>query len=85
MEDKHVEVRLEHIKDLQFKVSFDSVGFNMIIDKPDPIGSNEGPNPSKILSAAIGNRLSENLIFCLKRHRLKSMALKQTSKLKLPV
>ncbi len=69
MEDKKVEVNIEHIKDLQFKVSFDSVGFEMLMDEPEPIGSNEGPNPSQILSASIGNCLSASLIFCLKKAR----------------
>jgi len=76
MEDKQVEVSIEHIKDLQFKVSFDSVGFEMLMDEPEPIGSNEGPNPTQILSAAIGNCLSASLNFCLKKARAEINGLK---------
>lgn len=76
MEDKHVEVNIEHIKDLQFKVMFDSVGFEMLMDEPEPIGSNKGPNPSQILSAAIGNCLSGSLMFCLKKARAEVKGLK---------
>jgi len=76
MEDKQVEVRIEHIKDLQFKVIFDSVGFEMLMDEPEPIGNNEGPNPSQILSASIGNCLSASLMFCLKKARAEINGLK---------
>jgi uncharacterized OsmC-like protein len=76
MEDKQIEVRIEHIKDLQFKVIFDSVGFEMLMDEPEPIGNNEGPNPSQILSASIGNCLSASLMFCLKKARAEINGLK---------
>ncbi|MFH2050705.1 MAG: OsmC family protein [bacterium] len=83
MEDKHVEVNIEHIKDLQFKVTFESVGFEMLMDEPEPIGSNQGPNPSQILSAAIGNCLSASLMFCLKKARAEINGLKTKIKTKI--
>ena len=70
MGDKQVQVRLEQLEGLQFKVTFDEEGVELLMDEPEPIGSNKGPNATKVLSAAIGNCLTASLLFCLKKSHI---------------
>jgi organic hydroperoxide reductase OsmC/OhrA len=62
---------LEQVKDYTFTISFDKdsmKGFTM--DEPAPLGSESGPNASRVLAAAVGNCLSSSLLFCLQRSRI---------------
>jgi len=60
--------KLERVRDYQFKVRFDSPSIpDVVTDEPEPLGKNAGPNPSRLLSAAVVNCLSSSLIFCLSR------------------
>ena len=61
---------VERIKDFEFRVRFDKSEFqDLTIDEPEPVGHGEGPNASRVLSAAIGNCLSASLLFCLQRSK----------------
>ncbi|MEM2990878.1 MAG: OsmC family protein [Halobacteria archaeon] len=60
--------KLEWIEDLEFKIDFDSEGLNSILmDEPPPQGKGKGPNPTRLLSAAVGYCLTANLLFCLQK------------------
>jgi uncharacterized OsmC-like protein len=62
---------LERVKDYQFKAKFDSPTIPEILtDEPKPLGGSAGPNPSRLLSAAVANCLSSSLIFCLNKARI---------------
>lgn len=64
--------KLERVKDYQFRVRFDLPGMpDLGTDEPEPVGKNAGPNPSRLLSAAVGNCLSSSLVFCLSKGRIK--------------
>jgi organic hydroperoxide reductase OsmC/OhrA len=39
-------------------------------DEPEPLGKNAGPNPARLLSAAVASCLSSSLIFCLSKSRI---------------
>jgi len=70
-EEKVFTTRLERVKDYQFKVKFDSPAIpELVTDESEPLGKNAGPNPSRLLSAAIANCLSSSLIFCLSKSRI---------------
>lgn len=77
MEDPKFTVELEQIDGFEFKVKFGD-DFELIMDEPDPIGTNKGPNASKVLSAAIANCLSASLFFCLQKARVEFGDVKTT-------
>ncbi len=62
---------MSRVKDYQFKVEFDLPGMpELVTDEAEPLGKNAGPNPSRMLSAAVGNCLSSSLLFCLSRAKV---------------
>ncbi len=65
----HVSVARE--EDFVFKADFglDGVG-DLVMDEPEPLGGETGPNASKVLAAAVGNCLCASLMFCLQRSRV---------------
>ena len=63
--------KLDRVKEYQFKVKFDPPSIpELMTDEPEPLGKNAGPNPSRLLSAAVANCLSSSLIFCLSKGRI---------------
>lgn len=78
-EEKVFTTRLERVKDYEFRVVFDSPGMpDIMTDELEPVGKSAGPNPSRLLSAAVGNCLSSSLIFCLDKARIQVNDLKAT-------
>ncbi|MGA2240093.1 MAG: OsmC family protein, partial [Candidatus Bathyarchaeia archaeon] len=70
-EQKVFITKLNRVKDYQFKVEFDLPGMPELgTDETEPLGKNAGPNPSRMLSAAVGNCLSSSLLFCLSKSRV---------------
>ena len=62
---------VEQIHDYEFRVKFDKPEIaDLTVDEPPPLGQNRGPNPSRLLAAAIANCLSASLLFCTKRARV---------------
>ena len=63
--------KLDRVNDYQFKVRFDMPSIpELVTDESESLGKNAGPNPSRLLSAAVGNCLSSSLIFCLNKGRI---------------
>ena len=78
MSDHEISVTMEHIKDFQFKVTFDDKLNSLVMDEPPPLGSDKGPNATNVLSAAIANCLTASLLFCLTKTRVKPISLTTT-------
>ncbi len=69
-EEKTFEVSMKRENGFEFIVDFSDPGIeNLIMDEPEPVGENKGPNASKVLAAAMGNCLSASLLFCLQKAR----------------
>lgn len=63
-------LRIERLEGYEFKVSFENTPLaELLVDEPPPLGAQRGPNPARLLAAAIGSCLSASLVFCLSRAR----------------
>lgn len=50
----------------------------MVIDETTPLGWEEGPNPARLLGAAVGGCLGASLLFCLRKARVDVTDLRTT-------
>jgi uncharacterized OsmC-like protein len=64
--------KLGLLEGYKFKVEFDVEGVpNLVVDEMKPIGEGLGPNPTRLLSAAVGHCLSSSLLYCLGKAKVK--------------
>ncbi|UCH31823.1 MAG: OsmC family protein [Candidatus Bathyarchaeota archaeon] len=67
-----ITTKLRQLQDYKFNVEFDEKSLpNLVVDEIPPIGGSTGPNPPRLLSAAVGHCLSSSLIYCLSKARVK--------------
>lgn len=65
-----IHVRLEQDADFAFHISFPGTDLDgLLSDEPAPLGGDRGPNPSRLLLAAIANCLVASLLFALRKHK----------------
>ena len=70
------ELTLDRIENFEFKVNFDGTDLApLVVDEPPPLGHSKGPNPTRLLAAAVGNCLSASLLFCVGKARLEVRSL----------
>ena len=63
--------KLKLIQGYKFKAEFDAEGVpDLIVDELKPVGENSGPNPTRLLSVAVGHCLSSSLLLCLAKARV---------------
>ena len=69
--DEEITTTLEQVKDYAFEVSFDKEGLHpLTMDELKPLGTETGPNATRMLSGAVGHCLSASLLFCLQKSRI---------------
>lgn len=70
MEESHtIELRLRD--GYEFAVDFRQPGAGgLVVDEPPPLGAGAGPNPGRLLAAAVGGCLAASLRFCLDKARV---------------
>lgn len=61
-----VQLRLLH--GYKFEVDFGDAG-QLLSDEPPPLGKGEGPNPSRLLAAAVANCLAASLLFAVRKFK----------------
>lgn len=62
-------VRLAQAQDYQFDVFFGPGVPVLRADEPPPLGQGSGPSPVQLLAAAVGNCLSDSLLFALRKFK----------------
>lgn len=71
------EICLERLDGYRFRTDFGSEGVPpLIVDEPPPLGEGTGPNPPRLLAAAVGDCLSASLLFCLGKSRVEVAGVK---------
>ena len=64
-----VSANLKQEQDFRFAIHF-SDGMPILYgDEPPPLGKATGPSPSQLLAAAVGNCLSDSLLFALRKFK----------------
>ncbi len=62
-----------------FDVEFEAgEGPSLVVDELPPLGEANGPNPARLLAAAVGSCLSASLLFCLRKSRIETDDLRTT-------
>lgn len=73
--------KLRLVKGYSFSVEFDLKDMpSIVVDETKPIGESLGPNPTRLLSAAVGHCLSSSLLYCLSRAKIEARGMETTVK-----
>lgn len=77
--DTHFAFTLTGGEGYRFTVDFDQPGVPpLLVDEPPPLGDGDGPNPARLLAAAVANCLSASLLYCLRKSRVEPAAFRAT-------
>ena len=69
-DEQSIELSLEQVSDYEFRLRFDDTDApDLLTDEPAPLGHGTGPNPSRLLLAAVANCLSASLLFSLRKFK----------------
>jgi uncharacterized OsmC-like protein len=69
MSEKSITVRLQQQADYRFDIRFDDTMPVLTSDEPAPLGTGLGPSPVQLLCAAVGNCLSDSLLFAFRKFK----------------
>jgi uncharacterized OsmC-like protein len=69
MPGKIIRVELTQRNDYRFDIAFDSNMPLLTSDEPAPLGTGLGPSPVQMLCAAVGNCLSDSLLFAFRKFK----------------
>ena len=69
MSEGQPQVRLRQRQDFQFEIDFGAGVPALLGDERPPLGQGQGPTPVQLLAAAVGNCLSDSLLFALRKFK----------------
>ena len=69
MSEKTITVNLQQQVDYRFEILFDDAMPVLNTDEPAPLGKGTGPSPVQLLCAAVGNCLSDSLLFAFRKFK----------------
>lgn len=67
-EQPQFSVELRLLDGYKFEIDFGDAG-QLLSDEPPPLGQGEGPNPSRLLAAAVANCLAASLLFAVRKFK----------------
>jgi organic hydroperoxide reductase OsmC/OhrA len=66
-----IRINIDQWHNFQFMIDFNKDGMpNLLTDEMPPLGEGKGPNPARLLAAAVGTCLAASLLFCLQKGRI---------------
>jgi organic hydroperoxide reductase OsmC/OhrA len=69
-EAEEVRLTLTQESNYAFRIAFDETSLaDLHTDEPPPLGEDSGPNPSRLLVAAVANCLSSSLLFAMRKYK----------------
>lgn len=79
-EQRALRIELTHEGGYEFRLRFDWDDVpEVLLDEPEPLGQQLGPNASRLLAAAVANCLTASLLFCLRKAHIEPKGLKTTA------
>lgn len=78
MDNELVTVELAQLADYRFENRFGADVPALHTDEPAPLGTGQGPSPVQLLCAAVGNCLSDSLLFALRKFKQQPEPLQTT-------
>lgn len=69
MSNEQITVELFQQENYRFGVRFGASVPDLVADEPAPLGTGSGPSPVQLLCAAVGNCLSDSLLFALRKFK----------------
>jgi uncharacterized OsmC-like protein len=69
MSEGQPRVTLRQQRDYQFEIDFGAGVPTLLGDEKPPLGQGTGPTPVQLLAAAVGNCLSDSLLFALRKFK----------------
>jgi uncharacterized OsmC-like protein len=69
MNENVTHVSLKQKEDYRFSVNFGGSVPPLLTDEPVPLGTGTGPSPIQLLCAAVGNCLSDSLLFAFRKFK----------------
>lgn len=70
-------ITVEQEQDYAFRVRFEGTEIpDLMTDEPVPLGEGRGPNPSRMLVAAVANCMGASLLFALRKYKNDPVSLK---------
>ena len=69
MNENVTHVSLKQKEDYRFSVNFGGSVPPLLTDEPVPLGTGTGPSPIELLCAAVGNCLSDSLLFAFRKFK----------------
>lgn len=67
-ESNSFSVHLRLLSGFKFEIDFGDAG-QLLSDEPPPLGDGDGPNPSRLLAAAVANCLAASLLFAIRKFK----------------
>lgn len=77
-------ITMEQVSDFEFRVRFDETAIpDLITDETSPLGRDAGPNPSRLVAAAVANCQAASLLFALRKYKNAPQGMKATARLEM--